>query len=86
MNSASYDAIRCVSRGKFSIQRFIALKELALNTVGDSNEIFETRQDQRPGFIQIIHQILIHYLDPYLVMFGLVKSVQKMPLLKILML
>lgn len=43
MNSASYDAIRCVSRGKFSIQRFIALKELAINTVGDSNEIFETQ-------------------------------------------
>lgn len=43
MNSASYDALRCTSRGKFSMQRFIALKELALNTVGDSNEIFETQ-------------------------------------------
>lgn len=43
MNSSSYDSIRCVSRGKFSMQRFIALKELALNTVGDSNEIFETQ-------------------------------------------
>ncbi|MDD3140433.1 MAG: IS110 family transposase, partial [Lachnospiraceae bacterium] len=41
MNSASYDSIRCSSRGKFSMQRFIELKALALNTVGDSNEIFE---------------------------------------------
>lgn len=43
MNSASYEAIRCVSRSKFSMQRFISLKELAFNTVGDSNEIFETQ-------------------------------------------
>ncbi len=41
MNAASYDAIRCISRGKFSMQRFIALRDLALNTVGDSNELFE---------------------------------------------
>jgi len=43
MNAASYDAIRCISRGKFSMQRFIKLKELASSTVGDSNEIFETQ-------------------------------------------
>lgn len=42
MNSASYDQIRCISRGKFSMQRFIQLKELAAHTVGDPNEIFET--------------------------------------------
>lgn len=41
MNVASYDGIRCISRGKFSMQRFLALKELSANTVGDSNEIFE---------------------------------------------
>ena len=33
MNAASYDGIRCISRGKFSMQRFIALKELSANTV-----------------------------------------------------
>ena len=43
MNSTSYEAIRCISRGKFSMQRFIVLKDLVLNTVGDSNEIFETQ-------------------------------------------
>lgn len=41
MNSASYDAIRCISRGKFSMQRFLALKDLATHTIGDSNELFE---------------------------------------------
>jgi len=41
MNAASYDSIRSISRGKFSMQRFLALKELAANTIGDSNEIFE---------------------------------------------
>jgi len=41
MNSASYEAIRCISRGKFSMQRFLMLKEFAANTIGDSNDIFE---------------------------------------------
>ena len=40
MNSASYDHLRRLSRGKFSIQKFIKLKELASNTVGESNELF----------------------------------------------
>lgn len=40
MNSASYEHLRSLSRGKFSIQKFIRLKELASNTVGESNEIF----------------------------------------------
>lgn len=40
MNSASYEHLRKLSRGKFSIQKFIKLKELATNTVGESNEIF----------------------------------------------
>ena len=42
MNSASYEKIRVLSRGKFSPQQFLALKEMAANTVGVSNEIFET--------------------------------------------
>ena len=36
-----YDAIRRISRGKFSFARLISLRELAINTVGDSNSIFE---------------------------------------------
>lgn len=41
MNSASYDRLRCISRGKFSIQQFLRLKELAANTVGVNNSIFD---------------------------------------------
>lgn len=41
MDSNDYDATRCVSRGKFSMQRFLALKDLAANTIGDTNDIFE---------------------------------------------
>ena len=42
MNSASYEKLRTLSRGKFSPQQFLALKEKAANTVGVSNDIFET--------------------------------------------
>ena len=38
-----YETIRCISRGKFSYARLISLKELAANTVGESNPIFETQ-------------------------------------------
>ena len=41
MNSISYDNLRRISRGKFSPQRFFELKELAANTVGVSNSIFD---------------------------------------------
>ena len=41
MNSASYDRLRCVSRGKFSIQQFLRLKKLAANTIGVNNSIFD---------------------------------------------
>lgn len=40
MNSLSYDRLRSISRGKFSMQKFLKLKELALNTVGEDNDIF----------------------------------------------
>lgn len=40
MNAASYDNLRKISRGKFSMQKFLKLKELAANTVGENNEIF----------------------------------------------
>lgn len=40
MNSTSYENLRKLSLGKFSIQKFMKLKELASNTVGESNEVF----------------------------------------------
>ena len=40
MNSQSYDILRGISRGKFSLQKFVRLKELAKNTIGESNAIF----------------------------------------------
>ena len=36
-----YDSIRKASRGKFTSAQFVKLKELARNTIGASNEIFE---------------------------------------------
>ena len=41
MNSAFYEKLRSLSRGKFSPQQFLQLKELAANTVGVSNSIFD---------------------------------------------
>lgn len=41
MNSASYEKLRSIFRGKFSPQQFIHLKELATNTVGVNNSIFD---------------------------------------------
>lgn len=41
MNSASYGKLRSISKGKFSTQQFHALKELASNTVGVNNSIFD---------------------------------------------
>ena len=40
MNSASYENLRKISRGKFPMQKFLKLKDLASNTVGECNEIF----------------------------------------------
>lgn len=41
MNSASFEKLRSLSRGKFSPQQFLQLKELAANTVGVNNSIFD---------------------------------------------
>lgn len=41
MNSASYEKLRSISRGKFSPQQFLKLKELEANTVGVNNSIFD---------------------------------------------
>ena len=40
-NMKDYDSIRKASRGKFTSAQFIKLKDLARNTIGTSNEIFE---------------------------------------------
>lgn len=40
MNSASYDNLRKISRGRFSMQKFLKLKALAVDSVGEDNEIF----------------------------------------------
>lgn len=39
MNSCSYDKLRSISRGKFSMAQFVQLKQLAKNTVGETNDI-----------------------------------------------
>ena len=41
MNSASYEKLRSLSRGKFSPHQFLELKSLAANTVGVNNSIFD---------------------------------------------
>ena len=45
MNSQSYETISKVSHGRFSVQKFIKLKELAKNTVGETNEMFSMQLD-----------------------------------------
>ena len=42
MNTASYEKLRSLSRGKFSPQQFLALKSHAANTVGVNNSILDT--------------------------------------------
>ncbi len=42
LNTASYEKLRKISRGKFSPQKFLELKMLAANSVGECNSIFET--------------------------------------------
>lgn len=42
MNSASYDNLHRISHGKFFPQKFLELKNLAANTVGVNNSIFDT--------------------------------------------
>ena len=41
MNSASYEKLRSISRGRFTPQHFLKLKDLATNTVGVHNSIFD---------------------------------------------
>lgn len=56
MNTASYEKLRSLSRGKFSPQQFLALKSLAANTVGVNNSIFDT---ERSSLLTLYKQICI---------------------------
>lgn len=40
-NMKDFDTLSKISRGKFSYAKFIKLKDLAKNTIGESNELFE---------------------------------------------
>lgn len=71
---SDYDELRCISRGKFSFAKLIHLRELASNTVGESNDIFEVELASilalyRTAEAEVIHlenEIipLIHELNP----------------------
>ena len=43
MRSSSYDELRRISRGKFTMNQFFTLKDLASTSVGESNEILESQ-------------------------------------------
>ena len=71
---SDYEEIRRISRGKFSFAKLISLRELATNTVGESNDIFEVELTSilalyRTAEAEVIHlenEIipLIHELNP----------------------
>lgn len=54
MRTTSYDELRRISRGKFSMQKFLELRELAKNTVGVTNDILEI---ELASVIRIFHQV-----------------------------
>jgi transposase len=56
MNSKSHEELQRVSRGKFSMQRFIKLREIAKNTVGEHNEIFGT---QLKSILSLYRQLVV---------------------------
>lgn len=62
MNSASYEKLCSLSRGKFSPQQFIQLKELASNTVGFSNSIFDIELNSLLALYQSLDKE-IHVLE-----------------------
>ena len=51
---SDYDHLRCCSHGKFSFANLVKLRELAINTVGDSNLIFE---HEISSLITVYHSI-----------------------------
>lgn len=59
-NMKDYDSIRKVSRGHFPYPKFIKLKELAKDTIGCSNDIFETELESLLSlYFQVNEQINI---------------------------
>lgn len=54
MRTTSYDELRRISRGKFSMHKFLELRELSKNTVGVTNDILET---ELASVIRLYHQI-----------------------------
>lgn len=40
-NMRDFDSLKSISRGKFTYAKFVQLKDLAKNTIGESNDIFE---------------------------------------------
>ena len=59
MNSASYEKLRSLSRGKFSPQQFLKLKELASNTVGVNNSIFDVELNS----LLALYKSLVNEID-----------------------
>ena len=57
MNSASYEKLRSLSRGKFSPQQFLQLKELAANTVGVNNSIFDVELNSLLSLYKSLDQL-----------------------------
>lgn len=61
-NMKDFDSIRKISRGKFTSAKFVKLKELAKNSIGISNDIFETELES----LLILHsqiEVEINKLD-----------------------
>lgn len=54
MRATSYDELRRISRGKFSMQKFLELRELSKNTVGVSNDMMEI---ELLSVLRLYHQI-----------------------------
>ena len=57
---SDYEEIRCISRGKFSFTQLIHLRELASNTVGESNDIFEVELTSILALYRVAEAEVIH--------------------------
>lgn len=54
MNSQSYDKLRRISRGRFSLHKFAELKSLAKNTVGEWNDYYRIELE---SILDLLNQI-----------------------------
>lgn len=70
INVRSHDTLRKLSRGKFTLNKFFRLKDLAANSVGQSNEIFELQllsllelHEQLSLKVDIIEQQIIDMIE-----------------------